>query len=68
MKGTDVTPEQISHAETFVMKSATGGYDRPVICIRREDFFRMVAWYAAVRVESGLGVGEFGPIEVKDIA
>jgi hypothetical protein len=63
MKGTDITKAQMKHAEEFVMAEAIHGCDGPRIAIQREDLFRLMAWYAAVRVQSGNPVDQFGSIE-----
>lgn len=62
MKGADVTPEQIAHAEQF-LKHTNAHCMGHIISIRREDLLRIMAWYAAVRVESGHGPHSLGPIQ-----
>ena len=52
MKGTDVTPEQLSRAEAFLSKAATmpsGG----VLSIAVDHLIRRLAWYGAIRAKSG---------------
>lgn len=66
MKGTDITEEQIRHAEEFVMNSATRGYDGDIVTIRKADLFRLVAWYGAVRAASGNAPEDLGPISRRD--
>ena len=66
MKGTDVTEQQMKHAEEFVMNSAVRGYDGPVVHILKPDLFRLMAWYGCVRAESGNGPDDLGPISSKD--
>lgn len=62
MKGIDVNEEQIKHAEEFVMNSAIKGWSGDVVLIRKRDILRLMAWYGAVRAESGNG-SKLGPIE-----
>ena len=59
MKGTDVTPEQLAHAEIF-LKSANGGRMGPqfmqtqkYLTIDKADIIRLLAWYGAIRAKNG---------------
>ena len=61
MKGTDVTPEQITHADDFLARAAQGTelrkgvvyYDTPALSLKRQDLVRLLAWYGAIRAKSG---------------
>ncbi len=66
MKGTDITPEQLKHAEEFVMNSATRGYSGDIVHITKADLFRLVAWYGAMRAASGNSAKRLGKITAKD--
>lgn len=63
MKGTDLTPEQLEAAERFILSIRSEGNSSQgggTILQRWEDFVRVVAWYGALRYESGrkgLGFG-----------
>ena len=65
MKGTDVTPEQLAHAEAFLRESAV---PVPVIGAKTmldvEHLIRLLAWYGAIRAESCnvVGVGKLTKI------
>ena len=59
MKGTDVTPEQLAHAEIFLQSaqvkesaamSATGVVR---MVVERADLARLLAWYGAIRAKNG---------------
>lgn len=52
MKGTDVTPEQIAQAEQLYRRAVKNRADEDPITLRRGDLLRMMAWYAAIRVDS----------------
>ena len=59
MKGTDVTPEQLAHADAFLRESqvqesasmSVTGVVRMVV--DRDDLIRLLAWYGAIRAKSG---------------
>ena len=54
MKGTDVTPEQLAHAESFLRETAA---PVPVIGAKTildvEHLIRLLAWYGAIRAKNG---------------
>ncbi len=54
MKGTDVTPEQLAHAEAFLRETAA---PVPVLGAKTtvdvEHLIRLLAWYGAIRSKSG---------------
>jgi len=62
MKGTDVTPEQLAHAELF-LQSAEGWKvgvrgehteaKHITVTIAKDDLIRLLAWYGAIRAKSG---------------
>jgi hypothetical protein len=62
MKGTDVTPEQLAHAEDFVQRAQGQKLgplgdrlymDHTIVSLSRQNLVRLLAWYAAIRVKSG---------------
>jgi hypothetical protein len=61
MKGTDVTPEQLVHAEEFLCRIAHGTelrkgvtyYNTESLSLKRQDLIRLLAWYGAIRAKSG---------------
>ena len=61
MKGTDVTPEQLVHAEEFLRRIAHGTelrkgvtyYNTEALSLKRQDLIRLLAWYGAIRAKSG---------------
>ncbi len=60
MKGTDITPEQLSAAEHFVksvMDSTRNIPDSLPIAIRFDRLIRLVAWYGAIRFASAVNGG-----------
>lgn len=61
MRGTDITPEQLAAADRFLRRTET--CHAPVGVVKREDIVRLMAWYAAVRIE-GLshGAGDDGVV------
>jgi hypothetical protein len=62
MKGTDVTPEQLAHAEEF-LQAAQGKQigprgerlytDLAQLSLSRGNLVRLLAWYGAIRARSG---------------
>src|ERR1017187_5237251 len=54
MKGTDLSPEQMAHAESFLRECAT---PVPLIGAKTmldvEHLIRLLAWYGAIRAKSG---------------
>jgi hypothetical protein len=54
MKGTDVTPEQLAHAEAFLLDRMPPGKALSSLkTIRPSDLIRLLAWYGAIRAKSG---------------
>jgi hypothetical protein len=62
MKGTDVTPKQLAHAEDFVQRAQGQKLgplgdrlymDHTIVSLSRQNLVRLLAWYAAIRVKSG---------------
>ena len=60
MKGTDVTPEQLAHAEIFLRRIANSDQFGPTytqaeryLTIDRADLVRLLAWYGAIRAKNG---------------
>ena len=72
MKGTNVTPEQLVHAEEFLCHIAHGTelrkgvtyYNTESLSLKRQDLIRLLAWYGAIRAESCnvAGVGKLTKI------
>ena len=62
MKGTDVTPEQLAHAEDFVQRAQGQKLgplgdrlymDHTIVSVSRQNLIRLLAWYGAIRAKSG---------------
>ena len=61
MKGIDVTPEQLAHAEDFLLRIAHGSelrrgvvyYNTQALSLKRQDLIRLLAWYGAIRAKGG---------------
>jgi hypothetical protein len=63
MRGTDLTPEQLAAARTFIEGRMLCAPPRPdqTVTHRYEDLVRLVAWYGAIRYQGArAGIGEEG--------
>jgi hypothetical protein len=66
MKGTEVTPEQLQHADLFlqnaqVRETVAHHADGSVsFVVSRHDLIRLLAWYGAIRAKSG----HFDPLPI----
>lgn len=66
MKGTDVTPEQLAHAEDFVQRAQGQKLgplgdrlymDHTIVSLSRQNLVRLLAWYAATVWLEGADMG-----------
>jgi len=62
MKGTDCTDVQVAHAREFIEAYALHGPMPEKFIVVADDLARLVAWYGAMRFESGR-TGEGGTLE-----
>ena len=78
MKGIDVTPEQLAHAEDFLLRIAHGSelrrgvvyYNTQALSLKRQDLIRLLAWFEAIRAKIIYGPtvkrGKFGESAVDE--